>query len=90
MPYKDIAPPAGEKISIDEGKLQVPDQPVIPFIRGDGTGPAIWAASVRVFDSRRRKRVRSKAEMADEAGRRFCADNSSVFAIPLDVMASED
>ena len=32
-------------------KLNVPDQPVIPFIRGDGTGPDIWAASVRVFDA---------------------------------------
>ena len=51
MPYKDITPPSGEKISIDKGTLQVPDQPVIPFIRGDGTGPDIWAASVRVFDA---------------------------------------
>src|SRR6266478_8976174 len=51
MAYKDIAPPAGEKISIDQEQLRVPDQPVIPFIRGDGTGPDIWAASVRVFDA---------------------------------------
>src|SRR5712692_4903227 len=51
MPYKDITPPAGDKISISEGKLSVPDRPVIPFIRGDGTGPDIWAASVRVFDA---------------------------------------
>ena len=50
MPYKDITPPAGEKISRQE-KLTVPDNPVIPFIRGDGTGPDIWAASVRVFDA---------------------------------------
>src|SRR5579862_5289004 len=41
----------GQKITIDNGKLQVPDQPVIPFVRGDGTGPDIWAASVRVFDA---------------------------------------
>lgn len=34
-----------------DGKLQVPDQPIIPFIEGDGTGPDIWAASVRVFDA---------------------------------------
>ena len=51
MPYKNITPPAGDKISTSKGKLSVPDRPVIPFIRGDGTGPDIWAASVRVFDA---------------------------------------
>src|SRR6059058_3732532 len=51
MPYKNVTPPSGEKISIDKGTLQVPNQPVIPFIRGDGTGPDIWAASERVFDA---------------------------------------
>lgn len=40
-----------EKISICNDKLTVPDHPVIPFIEGDGTGPDIWAASVRVFDA---------------------------------------
>ncbi|TGE25881.1 NADP-dependent isocitrate dehydrogenase [Hymenobacter aquaticus] len=42
---------ADNKITIKGGKLNVPDQPVIPFIEGDGTGPDIWAASVRVFDA---------------------------------------
>ncbi len=47
-----IVPPAGgEKITIKNGKLTVPDQPIIPFIEGDGTGPDIWRASVRVFDA---------------------------------------
>jgi isocitrate dehydrogenase len=41
----------GEKIRIADGKLQVPDHPVIPFIEGDGTGPDIWRASVRVLDA---------------------------------------
>jgi isocitrate dehydrogenase len=41
----------GGKISIQNGKLVVPDQPIIPFIEGDGTGPDIWAASVRVMDA---------------------------------------
>ncbi|MFH1297914.1 MAG: NADP-dependent isocitrate dehydrogenase [Bacteroidota bacterium] len=41
----------GEKITIKAGKLSVPDFPVIPFIEGDGTGPDIWNASVRVFDA---------------------------------------
>src|SRR2546429_8022244 len=50
MAYKNIAPPAGEKITRTE-RLDVPDRPIIPFIRGDGTGPDIWAASVRVFDA---------------------------------------
>nr|MBA3651513.1 NADP-dependent isocitrate dehydrogenase [Chthoniobacterales bacterium] len=50
MPYKDLTPPAGEKITRTD-KLSVPDRPVIPFIRGDGTGPDIWAASVRVMDA---------------------------------------
>jgi isocitrate dehydrogenase len=51
MAYKDITPPAGGKISVQGGKLQVPENPILPFIRGDGTGPDIWAASVRVFDA---------------------------------------
>ncbi len=51
MAYTDITPPAGGKITIDNGNLTVPDNPVIPFIRGDGTGPDIWAASELVFDA---------------------------------------
>jgi isocitrate dehydrogenase len=51
MAYKDITPPAGGKISIQNGKLTVPSNPILPFIRGDGTGPDIWAASQRVFDA---------------------------------------
>ncbi len=51
MPYQTITPPQGGKIQIANGKLQVPDNPVIPFIRGDGTGPDIWAAGERVFDA---------------------------------------
>jgi isocitrate dehydrogenase len=50
MPYKDISPPAGQKITRGQ-QLNVPDNPIIPFIRGDGIGPDIWAASVRVFDA---------------------------------------
>jgi len=51
MSYQSIqVPPEGGKISLDNGVLQVPDNPVIPFIEGDGTGRDIWRASVRVFD----------------------------------------
>ncbi len=42
---------SGQKITIANGKLTVPNNPVIPFIEGDGTGPDIWAASVRVLDA---------------------------------------
>ena len=41
----------GQKITLSNGNLVVPDHPVIPFIEGDGTGPDIWNASVRVFDA---------------------------------------
>ncbi len=49
----DLTPPAGgARITADStGKLNVPDNPIIPFIEGDGIGPDIWAASVRVFDA---------------------------------------
>ncbi|HXE53253.1 MAG TPA: isocitrate dehydrogenase (NADP(+)) [Tepidisphaeraceae bacterium] len=50
--FKDVTPPSdGKSISISGGKLQVPDRPILPFIEGDGTGPDIWRASVRVFDA---------------------------------------
>ena len=51
MSYTTCTVPSGEKISVAKGKLSVPSHPIIPFIRGDGTGPDIWAASVRVFDA---------------------------------------
>jgi isocitrate dehydrogenase len=49
------APATGSRITMVSGKLRVPDQPIIPFIEGDGTGPDIWAASRRVFDGAVRK-----------------------------------
>jgi isocitrate dehydrogenase len=45
-----MPPAAGESITMSGGALQVPDQPIIPFIEGDGTGPDIWRASELVFD----------------------------------------
>jgi isocitrate dehydrogenase len=44
-------PKEGEPITMKDGKLQVPDKPIIPFIEGDGTGPDIWAAAQRVLDA---------------------------------------
>src|SRR5580692_11413270 len=64
MPYQDVTPPAGGKITIAGGKLTVPDHPVIPFIRGDGTGPDIWAATVRVFDAAVQKAYGGKKKIS--------------------------
>src|SRR5258708_29003210 len=50
-PVRLQVPVGEEKIPITSGKLHVPDQPIIPFIEGDGTGRDIWRASVRVFDA---------------------------------------
>jgi isocitrate dehydrogenase len=52
MAYSHIKIPAGgAKISLRDGVLQVPDNPIIPFVEGDGTGRDIWRASVSVFDA---------------------------------------
>ncbi|MGD0614653.1 MAG: NADP-dependent isocitrate dehydrogenase [Verrucomicrobiota bacterium] len=64
MADKDVTPPVGGKISIQSGKLNVPDNPILPFIRGDGTGPDIWAASVRVFDAAVQKAYGGKRKVA--------------------------
>jgi len=53
----------GEKITISKGILNVPDHPVIPFIIGDGTGPDIWNASVRVFDAAVEKAYHGKRKI---------------------------
>jgi isocitrate dehydrogenase len=52
MRYEKLTPPTeGEKITIKDGKLNVPNNPIIPFIEGDGTGPDIWRAARMVFDA---------------------------------------
>ena len=49
---KPVIPAGGEPITLNsQGTLQVPDRPILPFIEGDGTGPDIWRASVRVLDA---------------------------------------
>lgn len=50
--YVKLTPPShGERITFENGKLIVPDHPIITFIEGDGTGPDIWRASRRVFEA---------------------------------------
>ncbi len=49
--FTPTPPAGGEAIRFEHGRLIVPDRPIIPFIEGDGTGPDIWRASVRVLDA---------------------------------------
>jgi len=63
--YKKISIPIdGEKISVKEGKLNVPDNPIIGFIEGDGIGPDIWSASKLVFDAAVKKAYKGKKKIA--------------------------
>ncbi len=64
MAYTDVTPPGGGRISIKSGRLHVPHNPVLPFIRGDGTGPDIWAASQRVFDAAVQRAYGGKRKIA--------------------------
>jgi len=57
-------PRDGARITYSNGKYQVPDRPIIPFIEGDGTGRDIWKASVRVFDAAVEKAYRGKRKVA--------------------------
>lgn len=57
-------PQHGEKITKENGELSVPDRPIVPFIEGDGTGPDIWAAAVRIFDSAVEKAYNGEREIA--------------------------
>jgi isocitrate dehydrogenase len=64
MAYKLSKVPAGEAIRVRDGKLEVPDRPILPFIEGDGTGPDIWRASVHVFDAAVKKVYGGKRQVA--------------------------
>src|ERR1700755_1981100 len=63
--YNGLPLPAkGEKITVANGRFVIPDNPIIPFIEGDGTGRDIWKASVRVFDAAVEKAYRGKRRVA--------------------------
>jgi isocitrate dehydrogenase len=64
MSYKKIVIPAGEKITMQDGVLNVPNNPIVPFIEGDGTGADIWRASVRVMDAAVEKAYGGKKKIA--------------------------
>jgi len=55
---------SGQKITFKNNELQVPDNPIIPFIEGDGIGPDIWAAAVKVFDAAVKKAYKGKRKIA--------------------------
>src|SRR3954454_19725243 len=75
--YNDVAlPQGGEPIQYVNGKYQVPDHPIIPYIEGDGTGRDIWRASQRVFDAAVQKAYGAKRKIAwmeIYAGEKSCA-----------------
>lgn len=63
--YKNLTPPTrGEAITLADGLLRVPDEPIVPFIEGDGTGPDIWRAAQRVFDAAVEKAYGGKRRIA--------------------------
>ena len=78
------APTSGTAITRKGGRLVVPADPIVPFIEGDGTGPDIWRASVRVFDA--------AVEKAYAGKKRIVSEDFAVFPIDDhgDVDASED
>lgn len=57
-------PTEGQPITIDNGQLQVPNKPIVPFIEGDGTGPDIWAAAQRVLDAAVEKAYKGEKKIA--------------------------
>jgi isocitrate dehydrogenase len=61
---KFVAPTSGEKITVDNGVLNVPNNPIIPFIEGDGTGRDIWKASKRVLDAAVEKAYNGEKKIA--------------------------
>ena len=64
MSYQHITVPEGDKITIQDGRLQVSDRPIVGFIEGDGTGPDIWAASKRVLNAAVKKAYGGQKEIA--------------------------
>lgn len=65
MAYTNVQVPAqGQKITMQNGQLQVPDQPILPFIEGDGIGVDIWPASQRILDAAVAKAYAGKRKIA--------------------------
>jgi isocitrate dehydrogenase len=90
--YEKIIPPSsGEKITFSEGKPQVPDNPIIPFIRGDGTGVDLWPASQKVFDAAIQAAYGSKRQISwfkVYAGDEACEQYGTYQYLPEDTLAA--
>ncbi len=61
---KIVIPEDGEKIKVEDGALKIPDNPIIPFIEGDGTGPDIWRATKLVIDTAVEKSYKGKRKIS--------------------------
>ena len=70
MAYKLSKVPAGDAIRLRDGKLEIPDRPILPFIEGDGTGPDIWRASQSRLRCRGEEGLRRQAEDRLDGGLR--------------------
>jgi isocitrate dehydrogenase len=90
--YEKITPPAiGSRITFEAGEPIVPDDPIIPFIRGDGTGVDIWPASQRVFDAAVEKAYGGKRKIAwmkVYAGDEACEVYGTYQYLPEDTLAA--
>ena len=82
MPYTTCTVPAGDKITIAAGKLNVPARPIIPYIEGDGTGPDIWRATRHVLDAAVQKAYGGERQIGTISG--SIADGLTVdLAVPV-------
>ncbi len=87
-------PQQGEKITLQNGKLQVPNHPILPFIEGDGTGPDIWRASQRVLDAAVAKAYQGKRKIswfeiyAGEKAKSFYGDACPPNFLPEDTLTA--
>jgi isocitrate dehydrogenase len=90
--YEKITPPAiGSRITFEAGEPIVPDDPIVPFIRGDGTGVDIWPASQRVFDAAVEKAYGGKRKIAwmkVYAGDEACEVYGTYQYLPEDTLAA--
>ncbi len=96
MAYTTTTVPAGDRIVTTAGRMSVPDRPIIPFIRGDGTGADIWRASQAVFDAAVQKAYGGRRQIAwmevfagEESHNRFKATMGDAASwLPEDTVAA--
>ena len=93
---KVIVPAQGQKITMEDGAFIVPNNPIIPFIEGDGIGPDIWASAVRVLDSSVEKAYEGKRKIqwmevyAGEKANEIYGPNTWLPQETLDLIEEDD